>query len=167
MDKHKNNIVYIVHIHTIRHYMVFNRFISVVSTGTELQRSGALREGQWEDKHAVDSTKQPFSRTCSRAWIYCDRILFLSSNCDSNIFDVQSSRPPKVWIKSKCFFYTVILLCDASKNLSVAKCVNNINTLVRVIIMLSFNSLAVDKKSDLTATTSIMSLKEFGWCFGF
>lgn len=55
MYKQTNNIVYIAHIHTIRHSniitMDFNCFVSVVSTWMELQRRGALREHQQEDEH--------------------------------------------------------------------------------------------------------------------
>lgn len=55
MYKQKNNILYIVHIHTII-TMDFICFISVVSTWMELQ-SGALREDQREDKHTSQLDK--------------------------------------------------------------------------------------------------------------
>lgn len=54
----QNNINSIVHIHTRWHHMGLDCIASVVSTWTELQETGALRPGHWEDKHSNVTLKR-------------------------------------------------------------------------------------------------------------
>lgn len=66
--------------------MDFNCFISVVSTWTELQKSGALREDQREDKHTVNSSRNSATHVIMHTFTFY-RILFFILNFDDDVFD--------------------------------------------------------------------------------
>ena len=70
--------------------MDFNCFISVVSTRTELQRSGALRAGQPEDQlHKVGIIY--LTTSCFYLKHLSDNVLILSRHIEQSLYQLMDS----------------------------------------------------------------------------